>query len=324
MLNSITDVPGIRVGHNTNLTAATGCTVVLCEKGAIAGVDVRGSAPGTRETETLRPINLVSRVHAVLLTGGSAFGLDAASGVMRYLEERNHGFDLGVARVPIVPAAVLLDLFIGDAKVRPDAEAGYQACLDATDGPVAEGNVGAGTGATVGKVLGHSNMMKGGLGTASLSVGGKVVVGAIAAVNAFGDVVEPRTGEILAGARDATGTGFVDTVRYMTKHAQIPGIPARNTTLGIVATNAVLDKIQVNKVAQMAHDGLALAVRPAHTMFDGDTIFCLSTGDVEERIDTSIIGAAAAEVMAEVVVRAILKAESLFGVPAAKDFPLTS
>ncbi|MBI4321999.1 MAG: P1 family peptidase [Chloroflexi bacterium] len=320
MLDSITDIPGIKVGHYTDLKAATGCTVVLCPKGAVAGVDVRGSAPGTRETDTLRPINAVSRAHAVLLTGGSAFGLDAAGGVMKFLEEGGFGFDVGVARVPIVPAAVLLDLFIGNPKVRPNFGDGYRACLAASDNEASGGNVGAGTGATVGKLLGHDHMMKGGLGTASARVGKNIIVGAIVAVNAFGDVVEPATGKIIAGARASGEHQFANTMDYLRSHAVIPGIPRRGTTIGVVATNALLDKIQVNKIAQMAQDGLALAVRPVHMMFDGDTIFSLATGQVTERVDASVVGAAAVEITARAIVKAVVAAEELCGVPSARAF----
>jgi len=312
--NAITDVPGIRVGHATDLVGLTGCTVVLCEQGAVAGVDVRGSAPGTRETDLLNPINLVERVHAVLLTGGSAFGLAAADGVMRWLEERGIGFDTGVARVPIVPVAVLFDLALGDPKARPDAAMGYAACETASDGPVEEGNIGAGTGATVGKLYGMSRAMKAGLGTASLDIGGGSVVGALVAVNAFGDVVDPQTG-ILAGTRSLTGNGFADTFRAM---SQLTGRMALrfavNTVIGVVATNARLTKAQSTKVAQMAHDGLARTIRPAHTMFDGDTIFALSTG--EHSADVSTVGAAAAETVAEAIIRAVRAAKSIGGVPA--------
>jgi len=317
MHNAITDVEGIKVGHYTNLKAATGCTVVLCEEGAIGGVDVRGAAPGTRETDLLRPMHLVEKVHAVLLTGGSAFGLDAATGVMRYLEERGIGFDAKVARVPIVPAAVLFDLAIGDPRIRPDAEAGYAACLAASEGPVAEGNVGAGTGATVGKLLGPKFATKSGLGTTSQRIGKEIVVGAIAAVNAFGDVVDLQSGEIIAGARKPMVGGFLNTAERMKGNLGQTILAFASTTIGVVATNAYLTKEQINKVAQMAHNGLAVAIRPAHTMFDGDTIFALSLGN--RKADVSVIGSVAAEVMAQAVVRAVTQAEGLLGVPAARD-----
>lgn len=330
MNNTITDVQGIKVGHYTDTEGVTGCTVVLCEGGAVGGVDVRGSAPGTRETDLMRPINLVQEIHAVVLTGGSAYGLDAASGVMRWLEEREIGFNVGVGVVPIVPAAVLFDLTIGDPQARPNAEAGYQACQSATDGPVTEGSVGAGTGATVGKLLGPKFATKSGLGTASVKIGGGllqpagIVVGAIVAVNAFGDVVDPDTGTILAGTRKPVIGGFVNTVKRMQGDLGQTILGLANTTLAVVATSAYLTKEAANKVAQMAHDGLARSIRPIHTMFDGDTVFALATGKPPKKkeknsADPSVIGAAAAEVLAQAVVRAAQQAESLGGTPAARD-----
>jgi len=315
MNNAITDVPGIKVGHYTDSDAATGCTVIICEEGVVAGVDVRGSAPGTRETDPLRPMSLGGKAHAILLSGGSAFGLDAAAGVMRYLEERGCGFDVGVARVPIVPAAILFDLRLGSSEVRPGPEEGYKACLNASSGPVAEGCVGAGTGATVGKILGPERMTKSGLGTASQKVG-DITIGAIVAVNAFGDVVDPETGKVIAGPRDIEQGGFLSTMEIMKGLAMSP-VPT-NTVIGVVATDASLDKEQVNKVAQMAHDGLARAVYPAHTMFDGDAIFAIATGK-EGPADVTTLGAIAAEVVATAIVRAVRQAEGLCGVPAAKD-----
>ncbi len=297
--------------------ALTGCTVVLCPAGAVGGVDQRGGAPGTRETDPLRPLHIVQKAHAVVLAGGSAFGLEAATGVVRYLEERGIGFDMRVARVPIVPAAILFDLGIGRSDVRPDAAMGYAACLAANDGPVAEGNVGAGAGATVGKVLGLPQAMKAGVGTASVDLGGGLIVGALVAVNAFGDVMDPRTGHILAGARRPDGTGFADTLSVLRERVSGPplrfGAPG-NTVIGVVATNANLTKEGANKVAQMAHDGIARAVRPAHTMFDGDTLFALATGQVEADVNT--VGAFAAEVVAQAIVRAVLTATPAGGLPA--------
>jgi L-aminopeptidase/D-esterase-like protein len=305
--NAITDVPGIRVGHATNKEAMTGCTVVLCPKdGAVGGVDQRGGSPGTRETDLLRPMHRVQRANAVLLAGGSAFGLDAAGGVVHWLEERGIGFETRVARVPIVPAAILFDLEVGRADVRPDAAMGYAACQAAGEGPVAEGSVGAGTGCTVGKILGPGRASKSGLGTTSVDLGGGLVVGAIVAVNAFGDVVDPRTGEILAGARVLRGEGFADTLATMKSlmGKAIVRFSSRNhTAIGVVATNARLTKEGANKVAQMAHDGLARAVRPAHTLFDGDTLFALATG--QKQADVNLVGAFAAEVVAEAIVRAV-------------------
>jgi len=315
MHNAITDVSGIKVGHYTDREAATGCTVVLCEEGVVAGVDVRGAAPGTRETDSLRPMSLVGKAHAILLSGGSAFGLDAAGGVMRYLEERGFGFDTGVVKVPIVPAAILFDLRLGSAQVRPGPDEGYKACLAASSGPVVEGCVGAGTGATVGKILGPERMTKSGLGTASQRLG-NVTIGAIVAVNAFGDVVDPQTGKTIAGPRDIEKGGFFDTIEVM-KKLKMSSVPI-NTTIGVVATDASLDKEQVNKMAQMAHDGLARTIRPAHTMVDGDAMFALATGKAGPE-DVTVLGAIAAEVVAEAIVRAVREAEGLAGIPAARD-----
>jgi L-aminopeptidase/D-esterase-like protein len=320
--DAITDVAGIKVGHYTDREGITGCTVVLCEGGAVGGVDVRGSAPGTRETDLMRPVNMVQEVHGMLLTGGSAYGLDAAGGVMRWLEERGIGFSVGVGVVPIVPAAVLFDLTIGDPKARPDADAGYKACQAASDGPVAEGSVGAGTGATVGKLLSPKFATKGGLGTASVKIGKGIVVGAIVAVNAFGDVVDPDTGTILAGTRRPVGGGFANTVKQMQGGLGQTILGFANTTLAVVATDAYLTKAGANKVAQMAHDGLARTIRPVHTMLDGDTVFALATGERPKKgkgADPSVVGTAAAEVLAQAVVRAVQQAESLGGVPAARD-----
>ncbi len=316
MYNAITDVPGIKVGHWTNLEAVTGCTVILCEEGAVGGVDTRGSAPGTRETDLMHPVRLVERVHAVVLSGGSAYGLDAASGVMRYLEEHDVGFDVGVAKVPIVAGAVLFDLLIGSAKVRPDAAAGYAACQAARSGAVAEGNVGAGAGATIGKLLGPKNSMKAGLGTASIQIADGTIVAALVAVNAFGDVVDPDTGAILAGTRHPQTGQFVNTVQAMQGEMSNFAGAFTNTTIGVVATNARLNKEGANKIAQMAHDGLAMAIRPVHTMWDGDTIFALATGAAEKETEVSIVGAVAAQVMSRAVVRAVEQATSLAGIPA--------
>jgi L-aminopeptidase/D-esterase-like protein len=310
---AITDVDGIRVGHVTDREAVTGCTVVLCPpEGAVGGVDQRGGAPGTRETDLMRPMHLVERANAVLLAGGSAFGLDAAAGVVRWLEERGIGHETGVAKVPIVPAAILFDLATGRSDVRPDAAMGYAACDAAQDGAVEEGSVGAGTGCRLGAVLGPGRTRKSGLGTASVNLGGGLVVGAIVAVNAFGHVVDPASGEILAGARPLVGEGFVDTLAVMKSLvgktlSRLSG--GSNTVIGVVATNARLTKEEANKVAQMAHDGVARVVRPAHTMFDGDTLFTLATG--KKRADVNLIGAYGAEVMAEAIVRAVRAAVEL-------------
>jgi L-aminopeptidase/D-esterase-like protein len=323
--NAITDIPGIEVGQAQDDEALTGCTVILCRKGAVGGVDVRGSAPGTRETDLLNPINLVDKVHAVVLAGGSAFGLDAASGVMKYLAEKNIGYGLGAMHVPIVPAAILFDLGMGKSAHLPDAEMGYAAVSAAQAGPVAEGNVGAGTGATLGKIFGMAGAMKSGLGTASIEIGGGVLVGAIVAVNAFGDVLDSATGQIIAGARPANlgpvklgGSGqFADTLKVMqtlTGRTILSLATGGNTIIGVVATNAKFNKAQTTKVAQMAHDGLARAVRPAHTMLDGDTIFALATG--KRKADVSIVGAYAAEALSQAIVRAVKAAKPAGGLPA--------
>lgn len=318
MHHSLTDVPGVSVGHWTDLEAATGCTVALCPQGAVAGVDVRGGAPGTREIALLDPTCTVDRVHAVLLGGGSAFGLAAADGVMRWLEERGYGFDAGLARVPIVPAAILFDLALGRADVRPGADAGYAACDAAHSGPVDEGCVGAGTGATVGKALGFSQATKSGVGSASRSLGPQIVVAALVAVNAVGDVIDPADGRIVAGARSGSGE-FVGSQRVMEDMlARLPQVwRGGNTTIGVVATNAALTKAAATKVAQMAHDGLARTIRPVHTTMDGDTLFALSLGDI--KADPGLIGAVAADVVAAAVLRAVRQATALHGLPAARD-----
>ncbi|TMD57950.1 MAG: P1 family peptidase [Chloroflexi bacterium] len=312
MHDDITDIPGIRVGHDTNLEAGTGCTVILCDTPAMGGVDVRGGAPATRETDLLRPMILVEGVNAIVLTGGSAFGLDAASGVMLYLEERGIGYDTGVARVPIVPAAAIFDLAFGPASIRPDASAGYRACEQASSEPVAQGTVGAGTGATVGKMAGPNFMTKGGLGSASMLLSDGTLVGAIVVVNAVGDIVDPRAQTVIAGTRRSDGPDF------------LAGNPFGNTTIAVVATNAALTKEQTNKVAQMAHDGMAQAIHPAHTMFDGDTVFALALGPGSQILhgssiavsQTSAIGAAAATTLARAIVKAVRNATTLHGVPA--------
>lgn len=329
MHNLLTDIEGIKVGHAQNLDALTGCSVVLIEKGAVGGVDQRGGAPGTRETDLLRPMHMVDKVHGILLTGGSAFGLDAASGVMKYLEEHGIGFNSGPVKVPIVPAAVLFDLAIGDAAMRPDAAMGYQACQNAKAGEFPQGNVGAGTGATVGKIFGMKQAMKSGIGSASLHVGGGVIVSALVAVNAFGDVVDPATRQILAGARPMQAgpftiggkDQFADTLEVMKSFTGRTimnfASAASNTVIGVIATNADLNKEEANKLAQMSHNGLAMSIRPAHTMFDGDTIFAIATG--KHRADINIVGAFAAEVMAQAVINAVTHAEAAGGLPAIKQ-----
>jgi L-aminopeptidase/D-esterase-like protein len=316
---SLTDVPGLRVGHFTDGRRPTGCTVILTEGGAVGGVDVRGSAPGTRETDLLQPTNLVEKVHAVMLSGGSAFGLDAATGVMRYLEERRIGVDVGVTHVPIVPAAIIFDLGVGDGRVRPDAQAGYRACEAAgTDRP-AEGNVGAGAGATVGKLFGARRAMKGGVGMASLRVAG-LTVGALVVVNAVGDVIDPDTARPIAGARTEDGRRLLDARRAIAA-GQVPErlLAGTNTTIGVVATDAVLTKAQAQKIAQMAHDGLARSINPVHTMSDGDTLFALGTGRSGKTGNPNLLGMLGAEVMARAVVRAVRAAQGIEGYPSAAD-----
>jgi L-aminopeptidase/D-esterase-like protein len=319
---SITDVEGVKVGHFTETGRPTGCTVLLFEKGATGGVDVRGGSPGTRDTELLNPVNTVQQVQGLLLSGGSAFGLEAASGVMRYLEEHRLGYAVGDVVVPIVPGAILYDLEIGDSKIRPTAESGYKACQAASKERVAEGNVGAGAGATIGKMFGMKQAMKSGLGSASIRVGNTgIVVGAIVAVNAVGDVVDPKTGKIVAGARTKDGPGFVDSMARIREGYSVRADAAKNTTIGVVATNVALDKAQATKVAQMAHDGLARTIYPVHTPSDGDTIFSVATGAISARANHGAIGALAAEVLARAVLRAVMNARGIAGLPAYGDLP---
>lgn len=299
MNQTLTAIDGIKVGHATNLTARTGCTVILCPAGATTGVDVRGAAPGTRETEALRPGRLVQKAHAVLLTGGSAFGLDAAGGVVQYLEEKNVGFPVGALRVPIVPAAVIFDLGVGDANVRPDREMGYQACLNASGDPVAGGAIGAGTGATVGKAPGVK-ASSGGVGSACIRLDSGLIVAAIVVVNALGNVVHPETGEIIAGGKQ--DGNFVDITERLLDANLVQGT---NTTIGVVATNATLSPAEVHRVAEMAHDGMARAIRPSHTMSDGDTLFSLATGS-HPASNVNTVGILAAEVVAEAIVNAVI------------------
>jgi L-aminopeptidase/D-esterase-like protein len=325
MAGSLTDVAGLKVGHHTDARRPTGCTVVLCERGAVAGVDVRGAAPGTRETDLLDPSNLVEQVHAIVLAGGSAFGLDAASGVMRWLDERGHGFAVGVTRVPIVPAAVLFDLFWGDARIRPDAAAGYAACDAASTEAPACGSVGAGAGAAVGKLFGIAHAMKGGIGSASLTVQG-VTVAALVAVNAAGDVIDPAGGRVIAGARSADGrTPRRITASLLGGALPAAGMAGANTTLGVVATDAALTKAQARRLAMMAHDGLARCIDPVHTPSDGDTVFALATGRCGLSLPLGVLGALAAEVTARAVLDAVRSAQGLpaFGLPSARDLGLT-
>jgi L-aminopeptidase/D-esterase-like protein len=320
MNNSITDVPGIKVGHAQNLEAITGCTIVLCEKGAVGGVDQRGGAPGSRELALLNPVNHVQHIHGVMLSGGSAYGLDAAGGAMQYLEENDLGYETPFARVPIVPSAILFDLNIGDAHTRPDKQMGYQACLNASEQPPAQGSVGAGTGATVGKLMGLTQATKGGIGTASMEIGAGVIVGAIVAVNAVGDVIDPETNKIIAGTRlpktsssdDDLFADSLSLVRSSIGSGILGKTPKSNTVIGVVATNAILDKPQATKLAQIAQNGVVRTIRP-QTIRDGDTIFAMATG--EKQADISIVGAFAAQVMQQAVMNAVRHANSLGGVP---------
>ena len=324
---TLTAVSGLKVGHFTYNARPTGCTVVLAETGATAGVDVRGAAPGTRETDLLNPVNTVQQVFGVTLAGGSAFGLDAATGVMRYLDEKRIGFKVNTSRdaanainVPIVPAAILFDLAVGaNPTVRPDADCGYRAAQAATAAAVPEGNVGAGAGATVGKSAGFDRAMKGGVGSAAYVMSDGLVVAAMVAVNAFGDVVDPMTGKVVAGVRTADGKGLADARLLLRSGAVQRATIGANTTLAVVATNAVLTKTEATKVAQMAHDGFARAISPSHTPADGDTIFALATGVKTGPADVGRIGALAADAAADAVLRAVRQAVGITGFPAARD-----
>lgn len=307
----ITQVAGIELGHFTDPRRPTGCTVILAREGAVASVDVRGAAPGTRETDLLHPSNLVERAHAVLLSGGSAWGLDAASGVMRWLEEKDIGLEVGFGRVPIVPAAVLFDLPVGDPTIRPDAQAGYQACVNASRQACMQGNVGAGAGALVGKLFGLSRAMKGGIGSASVTVDG-VTVGAVVACNALGDVIDPDNGQVIAGARTEDGQSLLNIRRaILAGDAPRPLLAGSNTTIGVVATDAVLTKTQAHRLAQVAHDGLARAINPVHTLSDGDAMFALGTGQSRKTAGMMVLSTLAAEVCSRAIVRAIQCARSV-------------
>lgn len=316
--NTLTAVPGIKVGHHTLTERPTGCTVVLTEAGATAGVDVRGTAPATRETDLLNPVDIVQQIHAIVLSGGSAFGLDSATGVMRYLEEKGIGFPFGGAHVPTVPGASLFDLPVGNPKIRPSADCGYAAAQAATNVPVKEGSVGAGAGATIGKAGGFDHAMKAGIGSAAITMPDGLIVAAIVAVNAAGDVIDPATGTVVAGVRAADGKSFADA-RVLLRNGTIPrSRPGENTTLGIVATNATLTKTQATRIAQMAHDGFARAIYPSHTPNDGDVIFALATGS-RAGGDVGQIGGLAAEMIADAIVRAARQATGVPGYPALRD-----
>ena len=323
MNSTITSIPGIKVGHAQNEIAVTGCTVVLCEKGAVAGIDQRGGAPGTRETDLLHPMHLVQKVHGIVLTGGSAFGLNAAAGVMDYLEKRGSGFNTGLARVPIVPAAVIYDLGIGSSKIRPDAKMGYEACINASMSAVRQGNVGAGMGACVGGLYGPNYQMKGGVGSVAIDLGGGLIVAALMVVNCFGDVIDPDSQQIIAGTRKPiAGRQFADTLFSMKSFTgkTLLKFAGKNTVIGVVATNAKLTKEEINKVAQMAQDGIARTIRPAHTMFDGDTIFSLATG--QKRGDVNLIGAYAAEAVAQSIISGVKSAVTIHNRISSGDFQI--
>ncbi len=309
MNGTITDVPGIKVGHYSDYKALTGCSVVIAEEGAVAGVDVRGSSPGTRETDLLRPTNMVQKIYGILLTGGSAFGLDATGGVMQYLEEKHIGFDTGGALVPIVPAAVIYDLDIALSSVRPDKKMGYMAAKNSSDCKVEQGSVGAGTGATVGKIHGMDWAMKSGIGSYSIDLGSDVFIGAMSVVNALGDVYE--NGNIIAGAREEDG--FLDTYEYLKSQNSYSKPLGKNTTLTVVATNASMTKDEANKMAQVAHDGYARAIKPVHTVYDGDCIFAMSTGDV--KYDVMTLCEAAAEATEKAIINAVKSTEGVMGLP---------
>ncbi|BCS33159.1 peptidase S58 [Luteitalea sp. TBR-22] len=319
MNGTLTDVEGLLVGHAVRSERPTGCTVIVARDGATGGVDVRGAAPGTRETDLLDPLNTVEQVHAVVLAGGSAFGLDVASGVMAWLEGQGIGFPVGGLRVPIVPAAILFDLGVGDGRIRPDASCGRSAAASASSAPVAQGNVGAGAGATVGKMYGLARAMKGGVGSASIRLPDGTVVAALVAVNARGDVIDPDSGAVVAGVRTEDGRGLADARALLRRGLPAPGAAAENTTIGVVATNASLTKTQANLMARMAHDGFARAIAPVHTPMDGDTIFALATGRRVGQADVGLIGALAADVMARAIVNAVRHAEPLPGLPSARS-----
>ena len=319
--STLTIVPGVKVGHFTMTERPTGCTAILIERGAAAGVDVRGAAPASAETDLLKPVNLVQQIYAISLSGGSAFGLDARSGVVKYLDEKNIGFPVygGTSHVPIVPAASLIDLNIGgNPRIRPNADCGYRAASTASDAPVAEGNVGAGAGATVGKWAGGNRAMKAGIGSAAIRMGDGLIVAALVAVNAAGDIIDPATNKVVAGVRTEDGK-LADARKLLTAGAQLQTAVGENTTLGVVATNATLTKTQATKIAEMAHDGFARAIYPSHTMGDGDTIFAFATGAKSGDANVSQIGALAAHVIALAIVRAATQATGIPGYPAARD-----
>lgn len=312
----ITDVEGLKVGHSQSQEGVTGCTAILYTQGATGGVDVRGGAPGTRETDLFRAENMIDKVHAIVLSGGSAFGLEASTGVMKYLEEEGIGFNVGVARVPIVASAVIFDLAIGDSKIRPDSQMGYQAAKTASITENRQGNIGCGMGATVGKIMGPGNSMKSGLGSASIKLG-ELVVSAIVSVNSFGDIYNYKTGEQIAGVYDYDNKRLLNTIDIMTNYNANLGFSMENTTIGVIGTNAILTKAEANKVSQMAHNGFARSINPVHSMMDGDTIFTMATNMIKS--DVNIIGTLAAEVMSQAITNAIIYAKSISGLNSYSD-----
>lgn len=314
----ITEIENIRIGHAQDVENATGCTVIICEKGAPAGVDVRGGGPASRETELLRPVADCTGIHALLLSGGSAFGLDAAGGVMEYLEERNIGFDVGITKVPLVCESCLFDLNVASHRVRPDKKMGYEACIQSEQNQPAMGNVGAGTGASVGKLGGIQTAMKSGLGMYAVQLG-DLKIGAIVAVNALGDVYDYETGKRLAGMRTKDGKDWADSEQVLyTLYNQKKNLFHQNTTIGTIVTNAKFDKTHMNKIAAMAQNGYARSIRPVHTTADGDSIYALSVGEIEA--DLNVTGTLAAQVMAEAIKNAVLEAKPAYGLPAAQNF----
>jgi len=315
---TLTAVPGIKVGHYTLAERPTGCTVVLIESGATAGVDVRGAAPATRDTDLLNPVKMVERIFGVALSGGSLFGLSTGDGVLRYLEEKNVGIVYGSRHIPIVPGASIFDLGVGDARIRPTADCGYRAAQAATSAPVAEGSIGAGAGATLGKIAGMEHAMKSGVGTAAISMPDGLIVAALVVANPFGDVIDPNTGKVIAGVRSADGRGWADA-RVLVRSGARRATAGNNSTIGVVATNARLTKAQATYLAQLTDDGYARAIWPIHTEVDGDTVFALATGRWEGQASVTVIGALAAEALAEAVVRAVSKADSVAGIPSARE-----
>jgi L-aminopeptidase/D-esterase-like protein len=318
----LNEIDGINIGNAQSLKGQTGCTVIICKDGATAGVDVRGGSPGTRETDLLDPVNFVDRIHAVILSGGSAFGLDAAGGVMQYLEEKNVGFDVTVTKVPIVCSAVLFDLVVGDYRIRPDKSMGYEACKNSEINVCKNGNIGAGTGATIGKILGPEHSMKGGLGTYAVQVG-DLKIGAVVAVNCLGDIIDPKNGKIIAGALKEDGRSFANTQQIMlNRYNEKRNLFSGNTTIGTVITNGKFNKSEMNKIASMAHNGYGRTMRPAHSVFDGDTIFTMATDEVDA--DISTVGFLAAEVMEKAIIRAVKSAESISGRKSYKELATQS